>query len=284
MHVRIESPLRHGTLIRCSRAQIHDHTPPQESGFDIAVRRVLDSARFVTKLPIDSVASHKTRIPTSVRVEFIVRVIVIPFAKFLFRSCLSIAQFSQDAVQRTIALRVLLYLALLPTLALSQSSLSQTVTTEVPVPTNWGLKPANVAEGERFRLLIVTPSGFAATSSSISDYDNYVQVSVTIATSSGNNCISGYDEMFKAIGSTSSVDARNHTNSSGLGVPIYWLNGSKVADNYNDFFDGSWSNVNPGKNPSGNDVAFAIDSRVWTGSTSGGVEYLEMDPENWTVW
>ena len=97
---------------------------------------------------------------------------------------------------------------------------------------------------------------------------------MTIATSSGNNCISGYDEMFKAIGSTSSVDARNHTNSSGLGVPIYWLNGSKVADNYNDFFDGSWSNVNPGKNPSGNDVAFAIDSRVWTGSTSGGVEYL----------
>ena len=48
------------------------------------------------------------------------------------------------------------------------------------------------------------------------------------------------------VGSTEDVDARDNTGttytsgSSYKGVPIYWLNGNKVADQYQDFYDGSW--------------------------------------------
>ena len=35
-----------------------------------------------------------------------------------------------------------------------------------------------------------------------------------------------------------------------LGVPIYWLNGAKVADDYADFYDGSWDS-NAARNDAG---------------------------------
>ena len=40
---------------------------------------------------------------------------------------------------------------------------------------------------------------------------------------------------------TATVNSRTHTGTTGTGgVAIYWLNGQKVADNYGDFYDGSW--------------------------------------------
>ena len=53
------------------------------------------------------------------------------------------------------------------------------------------------------------------------------------------------------VGSTAAVDARDNTKTTGTGVPIYWLNGAKVADNYADFYDGSWSNEANPKDESG---------------------------------
>ena len=49
---------------------------------------------------------------------------------------------------------------------------------------------------------------------------------------------------FRAVGSTSSVAARDNTCTTGTGVPIHWLNGNKVADNYGDFYDGDWDDNN----------------------------------------
>ncbi|MCY3751347.1 MAG: hypothetical protein OXG54_08110, partial [Gammaproteobacteria bacterium] len=45
---------------------------------------------------------------------------------------------------------------------------------------------------------------------------------------------------FTAVASTSAVDANDNTatTGAGTGISIYWLNGSKVADNYTDFHDG----------------------------------------------
>ena len=51
-----------------------------------------------------------------------------------------------------------------------------------------------------------------------------------------------FASQFRVVGSTASVDARDNTSttytSSDKGVPIYWVSGNKVADNYEDFYDG----------------------------------------------
>ena len=53
-----------------------------------------------------------------------------------------------------------------------------------------------------------------------------------------------YSDGFTAVGCTEEADARDNTQTrytdSNTGVPIYWLDGNKVADNYRDFYDGSW--------------------------------------------
>ena len=50
--------------------------------------------------------------------------------------------------------------------------------------------------------------------------------------------------MWRAVASTPSVDARDNTSttytSSNKGLEIHWLRGNRVANNYEDFYDGSW--------------------------------------------
>ena len=64
--------------------------------------------------------------------------------------------------------------------------------------------------------------------------------------------IQAYSSQFRVVGSTAAVDARDNTNTTGTGVPIYWLNGGKVADNYADFYDGSWRTRRTRRTESGN--------------------------------
>ena len=52
-----------------------------------------------------------------------------------------------------------------------------------------------------------------------------------------------------------------------MGVPIYWLNGNKVADNYADFYDGTWDDEANPKQRNGNSVSASL---FWTGSSSHG--------------
>ena len=40
----------------------------------------------------------------------------------------------------------------------------------------------------------------------------------------------------------------DNTSTTGTGVPIYWFKGDKVADDYADFYDGSWDS-NSGAEP-----------------------------------
>ena len=53
------------------------------------------------------------------------------------------------------------------------------------------------------------------------------------------------------------------------GLPIYWLNGSKVADDYEDFYDGDWDDEANPRDRSGA-VSFPSNGEVWTGSNSNG--------------
>ena len=55
-------------------------------------------------------------------------------------------------------------------------------------------------------------------------------------------------------------------------MPIYWLNGKKVADDYADFYDGTWDNENKRKNESGNANTL---TQAWTGSNHNGTKFVD---------
>ena len=82
------------------------------------------------------------------------------------------------------------------------------------------------------------------------------------------------------VGSTNTVDALDNTGtthtSSNRGVPIYWLRGAKVADDYADFYDGSWDHWGTAQNEHGNGhPRFVLSEQnfIWTGSNSDGTKH-----------
>ena len=52
-------------------------------------------------------------------------------------------------------------------------------------------------------------------------------------------------------------------------MPIYWLNGSKIADNYAGFYDGGWDDEANPRNESGNLITGTV-GRIWTGCNHDG--------------
>ena len=144
------------------------------------------------------------------------------------------------------------------------------------VPSNWSLIPKDGSNnplftaGQHFRLLFVTTGEPGAESSNIDEYNVFVQWhAAKIA------ALAGLSSQFRALGSTATVDARDNTGTApagssyttGEGVPIYWLGGAKVADDYADFYDGSWDS-GAAKTGLGKDYT----GRVWTGTKSDGTK------------
>ena len=78
------------------------------------------------------------------------------------------------------------------------------------------------------------------------------------------------------MGCTAAVDARDDTGttytSDDKGVPIYWLNGDKAADEYEDFYDETWDEEASMRDESGNTVS--APGSVWTGCGHDGTESL----------
>ena len=111
---------------------------------------------------------------------------------------------------------------------------------QTDVPGNWPLKPAGLNPGDEFRLLLMARNGMKATSTDIADYDAFVQ---EVIGRIGHAHIREYSSHFKVLGSTATLDARDHTGTRGVtDVPTYWLNGPIVATSYSDLFDGAWPN------------------------------------------
>ena len=144
------------------------------------------------------------------------------------------------------------------------------------VPYHWALKPAGLAEDDRFRLFIVTTSTTQALSSDIATYNSLVQTDVA----AGHTAIRPYAPQFRVVGSTLAVDARDNTMTTGqgTGILIYWLNGSRVAGNYDDFYDGWWDS-RAGRRPPGD---LFVAGSVWTGSEPDGTvdAGYELGPPN----
>ena len=152
---------------------------------------------------------------------------------------------------------------------------NSTVATEVP--STWSLKPTAVTAGTQFRLLFLSSTKRNATSTDIADYNTFIQG----LAAAGHADIQTYSTGFRAVGCTADTDARDNTyttyTSTDKGVPIYWLNGAKAADEYEDFYDGSWDEEANDKNESGTngpDTSQSV-NRPFTGCGHNGTEALD---------
>ena len=183
------------------------------------------------------------------------------------RSCVGRVRIAQERAA-FVAVRI----AILLCLALLRPAAGQAVET---VASDWSLVPAGVSVGESFRLLFVSSVSRDATSTTIGDYDTHVQS--VAATSNAATGIQSSATHFSALASTSAVDARDHTSTtytaSDKGVPIYWLGGEKVADDYEDFLSGDWSSNVP-TDESGTAIATSVE--VFTGSSDDGTKIANL--------
>ena len=125
------------------------------------------------------------------------------------------------------------------------------ITVIISVPSNWTLKPTALATGDKFRLLFLSSTKSAGSSTDIATYNTFVQG----LAAAGHTDIRAYSAGFRVVGCTAAVDARDNTSTTytatDKGVPVYWLNGAKAADQYEDFYDGSWDDEANDKNESG---------------------------------
>ena len=154
-------------------------------------------------------------------------------------------------------------------LALSATLFAAPAQAQVDVPSNWELKPSGLQVGDEFRLLLRTKNAHHATSTNISGYDTHVQGQVAAR---GHSALKEYSTHFKILGSTATVDARAHNGMTGSGgVAVYWLNGAKVADDNDDFFDGTWTNKTSGRGVDGELLGGTASRQVLcTGSADDG--------------
>ena len=110
------------------------------------------------------------------------------------------------------------------------------------VAEDWELLPEGVqwGHGDRFRLMFITSQDRDANSPDIDDYNDFVQETAA----SGHSAIQDYNADFRVLASTAATDAKDNTSTqwsdARRGLPVYWLNGTKVADDYQDLYDGEW--------------------------------------------
>ena len=159
------------------------------------------------------------------------------------------------------------------TMSITVNAIGAVSTAEVP--DNWALKPADIGAGEQFRL-IFQASGHPATSADIATYNSHVRSDA----GAGVTALRSYADDFRALVSTQAVNVRTNTmtRATDTGVPIYWVRsdpvvaGDRVADNYADFYDGSWATGGTGYGARG--FSRLLDTHVtWTGSNANGTTH-----------
>ena len=130
---------------------------------------------------------------------------------------------------------------------------------------NWALTPSNLNEGDKFRLLFASSTTRDARAATNGVYDDFVENRAK----AGHSAITdGCAGKFTALISTQGWSARQNTatRATDTDASIWWLAGQKVADDYADFYDGSWDSRNH-KNEYGTRTSH---DRVWTGSLNNG--------------
>lgn len=132
------------------------------------------------------------------------------------------------------------------------------------------LQPSGLSAGDQYRLVFVTSTTTTASSSNINTYNALVQSAADASP------LAALGQQWKAIGSTpyggTFIHARDNTDtnpsSDGVGVPIYLVDGTKIADSNNDLWDGS---LDAPITRTELDTYYA--GYVWTGSSAFGEAY-----------
>ena len=149
--------------------------------------------------------------------------------------------------------------------------------------------PDDLEVGDSFRLLYITGTADnvlglmplrAATGTGIHDYHDFVLDPVLHIVEPGNflNLWGETSLRQVALLSLPGADARLLTDTTwtetDLGVPIYWFNGARVADDYADFYDGTWADeANP---VDGLGQPYPLDGPApWTGTDHDGTELFD---------
>ena len=157
-----------------------------------------------------------------------------------------------------------------PSAVAAQTAPSANADGSYSVPADWALIPSGVEPGERFRLLFLTSTSRDATSTDIADYNAFVQTAANLPRS--HAAIKQYSALFKAAGCTSAVSARANTDSESTDADakIFWLNGVQLADDYADFYDGSWDNQAESNVLDESGAQNTENSDAWTGCNTNG--------------
>ena len=129
--------------------------------------------------------------------------------------------------------------------------------------------PTGLAPGTHFRFIYVTTGTTPATSTDIADYNSFVQTQASGATYAGATV------NWKAVGSTATVDARDNVGGYGTSVPVYLVNGTRIAVGLTTTAGGLW---NAGSSNFPQPVNVGIDGatitsspqQAWTGSYDDG--------------
>ncbi len=146
------------------------------------------------------------------------------------------------------------------------------------VPADWPLVPEELRRiGGEFRLLFLTNAWRDATTANIADYDAHVQASIAGSHTGGSHpAIIPYSDAFKVVGSTPTVNARDHIDP-GRDTAIYWLNGPRVAKDTAGFFSSSWENWSEHDRRTAASVSVVDgDTRVdwhWSGTQPDGTKH-----------
>ena len=154
----------------------------------------------------------------------------------------------------------------------------ETVVDGTPVLDTWSLIPSGLSDGDQFRLMFLSSTTRNASSSDIADYNTFIQDRAA----AGHDDIQAYSDGFSVVGCTATVDARDNTATTGIGVPIYWLGGNKVADDYADFYDGNWDEEVNDKDESGANGpdTSQFDNYPFTGCDNDGTEAFTSSTSN----
>jgi hypothetical protein len=150
---------------------------------------------------------------------------------------------------------------------------SQVSATPVALTAPVGLNP-----GDRFRFVFVTNGQFNgvngtidATSTDITTYNTFVNTEAGGATY-GNAVVS-----WKAVGSTPTVNARDNVGGYGTSVPVYIVDGTRVANDLTTATGGFWSGRLLSATPRLKIDLFIdgtnVNSYTWTGSNGDGTAY-----------
>ena len=133
--------------------------------------------------------------------------------------------------------------------------------------------------GEQYRLLVITNKNLVSNTSDPDNRKDGPFYNGKVAEGVGVNTIlaphkDGFTALVSTTGDSSAMPpvpaaiARDNTETTGTGVPIYWFKGARVADDYADFYDDSWDSNSP-RNHDGV-ILTGEASCTFTGSVSSG--------------